>query len=508
MKQSNRLLFIPLDSRPCCSVFFQRLAGFRGIQLCMPPAEMLGNLECRGDSEKLWSWLEAQDSELPAVVSVDMLFWGGLVGSRRPADMDEELRQKLGNRVSLLCARDNTFAFNTIMRVAPTQKTTSEIQEAELLIKASQLLASHYGSLEDLKEAFTNNQAQDYLISQGVKLPNQVWRDYLRQRQQKSLINSALVREWKSSCRDSHRNSYLLFGFDDCQTHGFNLLEGNYLNALAENSHNIAITTGTDELAQLLLARYAASGQSLGVVWNSAEVGEIITRYEDCSLTEVLQRQAKVTQTNLIYDDAENACRKVLFIWGPRGNFQEESFVQRDERWPRIPDSMNVFFERMRAALDQGKHVVLADVAYANGGDCSLVNHLLKSGLLTRLSGYAAWNTSGNALGTALSTLLMIPEKEDNLSFLAYKRFLIERILDDCVYESIVRPQLIKAMGGSFRQLSSRETEVLQKRIKYKLWQIFKHYTADVSLRLDVKDISVILPWRRLFEADISVGLE
>ena len=362
MKQSNRLLFIPLDSRPCCSVFFQRLAGFRGVQLCMPPAEMLGNLECRGDSEKLWSWLEAQDSELPAVVSVDMLFWGGLVGSRRPADMDEELRQKLGNRVSLLCARDNTFAFNTIMRVAPTQKTTSEIQEAELLIKASQLLASHYGSLEDLKEAFTNNQAQDYLISQGVKLPNQVWRDYLRQRQQKSLINSALVREWKSSCRDSHRNSYLLFGFDDCQTHGFNLLEGNYLNALAENSHNIAITTGTDELAQLLLARYAASGQSVGVVWNSAEVGEIITRYEDCSLTEVLQRQAKVTQTNLIYDDAENACRKVLFIWGPRGNFQEESFVQRDERWPRIPDSMNGFFERMRAALDQGKHVVLADI--------------------------------------------------------------------------------------------------------------------------------------------------
>lgn len=500
----GRLLFVPLDSRPCCSLFVQRLAEFRGLKLCMPPAEWFGNLECRGRSEQLWTWLREQDDGLPALLSADMLLWGGLVGSRRPADLEENQRQSLLKNLNYLGERGNTYAFSTIMRVAPTQKTTGEIQEAELLVKASRLLASHYGDLDILKEAFASNQAQEYLESQGIKLSNQVWRDYLKQRQHKNAANLALISAWKQA-RDS---SYLLFGHDDCQTQGLNLLESSVLQEAARDCGGISFTTGTDELAQLLLARCAAPGQTVSVVWNKEDVCDLVTRYEDCSLGEVMRRQAQVTNTVLDFSDDNEQCEKVLFVWGPWGSVQEESFSQRDAHWPAIPDRFNAFFDKIEDALDAGKSVVLADVAYANGGDCSLVKHLLERKLLTRLSGYAAWNTSGNTLGTALSALLMLPDNVDRNSFLAYKRFLLERVLDDCIYESMVRPQLIRAMGGSFRPLSERETEVLQKRIKEKLWHVYKLYTANMPLHVGVKDISVRLPWRRLFEAEISVEVE
>ena len=95
MDSSGSLIFIPLDSRPCCNLFVQRLADFRRLSLRMPPAEWLGNLECRGSSEQLWEWLREQDDAVPALLSADMLLWGGLVGSRRPADVEENQRQSL-----------------------------------------------------------------------------------------------------------------------------------------------------------------------------------------------------------------------------------------------------------------------------------------------------------------------------------------------------------------------------------------------------------------------------
>ena len=504
MNSIDKVLFIPLDSRPCCSSFVQRLADFRGIQLCMPPMEMLGNLECRGNSEQLWDWLKGYDDDIPAILSVDMLLWGGLVGSRRPADVDEEARRNLMSNMRDLCTRRCVYAFNTIMRVAPTQKTVSDTNEAELLVKASKLLCSYFDSIDEMKEGFASNHAQQYLSSQGINISCLVWRDYLKQRQQKHIANMELLKAWSKSLKEA----YLLFGYDDCQTKGFNYLETNSFSDAVAASDNIGITTGADELAQLLLARYATSGQTIGVVWDDPSTKEIITRYEDCTLEELLGRQAKVTQTSLCSDPEAGNCQKLLFVWGPKGEVQEESFVQRGGHRRYSLDGYNDFLDKMAEAMERGCRVVLADVAYANGGDSALLMHLLERRLLWRLSGYAAWNTAGNTLGTALSTLLMLGDMDDRISVQANKRFLLERLLDDGVYESVIRPQFVKAVGGSFRILSERETEVMQRRIKDKLWYMLNMCLERVPFSFKVKDISIRLPWRRLFEADIRVDIE
>ena len=53
--------------------------------------------------------------------------------------------------------------------------------------------------------------------------------------------------------------------------------------------------------------------------------------------------------------------------------------------------------------LAEGKVVSIADNAYANGADLSLIQLLNTNGLLLKVSGYAGWNTSANTIGTAIA---------------------------------------------------------------------------------------------------------
>ena len=69
-----------------------------------------------------------------------------------------------------------------------------------------------------------------------------------------------------------------------------------------------ALAKGIGFVLQLLLARCAAPGQTVSVVWNKEDVCDLVTRYEDCSLGEVMRRQAQVTNTVLDFSDDNEQC--------------------------------------------------------------------------------------------------------------------------------------------------------------------------------------------------------
>ena len=52
-KQSSVLL-MPLDSRPVCSTMVQKLGQLAGINVIVPPKELLDNYQEPADREKLW----------------------------------------------------------------------------------------------------------------------------------------------------------------------------------------------------------------------------------------------------------------------------------------------------------------------------------------------------------------------------------------------------------------------------------------------------------------------
>jgi hypothetical protein len=93
-------------------------------------------------------------------------------------------------------------------------------------------------------------------------------------------------------------------------------------------------------------------------------------------------------------------------------------------------------------AVAQGKSVVLVDVAYANGADPLLLKAIKdEPDVLPQLAGYAAWNTPGNAIGSALAMGLGVvyAHKYGTGSGSRHRKTIATRLLDDGVFQSQVR---------------------------------------------------------------------
>lgn len=79
-----RVLLVPLDDRPPSLQWPVRLGAIAGATVVTPPREMLGRFTTPGRPGAIIEWLRGQDlaSFDAAIVSLDMLVYGGLVASR------------------------------------------------------------------------------------------------------------------------------------------------------------------------------------------------------------------------------------------------------------------------------------------------------------------------------------------------------------------------------------------------------------------------------------------
>src|SRR4051812_20801115 len=82
--RAERILLVPLDSRPAAGQFAQMIAKLANVDLRLPEYGSLGRFTMPGSPGTVLSWLENQNySEVKAVVvSADMIAYGGLIASR------------------------------------------------------------------------------------------------------------------------------------------------------------------------------------------------------------------------------------------------------------------------------------------------------------------------------------------------------------------------------------------------------------------------------------------
>jgi len=79
-------------------------------------------------------------------------------------------------------------------------------------------------------------------------------------------------------------------------------------------------------------------------------------------------------------------------------------FIQVPRRPSTLPEGeANPLVESLRAWMDQGRPAALAHLAYINRMDPVLARAVVERLELTRLEGFAAWNTPANALGTVVA---------------------------------------------------------------------------------------------------------
>ncbi|HUS81362.1 MAG TPA: DUF4127 family protein, partial [Armatimonadota bacterium] len=154
--RTHRVLYVPLDDRPCNAKWPRMLASVVDFELIMPPDELLGRYNTPGNPAAIAEWLMRSRGRIDAaVVSLDMLAYGGLIASRSlntPTEvaMDrlrvlDVLRGHLGDA--------SILAFNVIMRLSITADSPQTAQYWQLMREWTELSYQvHALSRPDLEE--------------------------------------------------------------------------------------------------------------------------------------------------------------------------------------------------------------------------------------------------------------------------------------------------------------------------------------------------------------------
>ena len=393
------------------------------------------------------------------VVSLDTIAHGGLVPSRRSLDSFEEIKDRMLSVKNILTEKNaKVYAFSSIMSISNNNINEEEKEYWNL-----------YGE-KIFKYSF------DYHKNGEAKtdVPDEIVDDYLNTRKRNFEINK-LYLEW------AKENFFetLVFSKDDCAQYGFNVKEAQELSCIIKKENlNALVKTGSDEIPLSLLSRALTNGKSLKIapIFTEPKWVDKISKYEDVSVYESVKGQIELAGGRIV-DEAE--ADMILLV----NNFKEEQ--------GELVMGVDVegFCGNLQLPLD--KPYLIADIRNANGADNSFVKCLFEKDFISdKFLGYAAWNTTGNTLGSGLCCAI-VKYFAKNVKECAFKKVQAVRFLDDWAYQANVR-KVLKSY------LKTIDVEELKSKMS--------DYEIVVNKKLDTNytNISYGYPWDRFFEIEVE----
>jgi len=185
------------------------------------------------------------------------------------------------------------------------------------------------------------------------------------------------------------------------------------------------------------------------------------------------------------------------------------------------------FASEIAGKVNAKKRVLVGDIdvkGEIQGGDESFTEEMLGQRVFRSLYSYAAWNTAGNTIGTTLpqgvifQTLISRKSgsKDRKNGYTARTGrtrraqdwFMVNRLMDDYVYHSLVRPKALQFIRESkwnaFRlddDQTRQVTEFCAEKLKPIALDISQKYFERTTCSITV---DFVLPWNRTFEAEID----
>lgn len=487
--KSRKVVLIPIDSRPVTYSFPQQVAEIAGLEAIVPPVEIMGSLEAPADVEALSSWLDEtlrlHQPEL-LVVCIDSLLYGGLVASRcslNPLNEIMERTKKIVDWKKLAGAKIKILVQSSIMRIP--HYNTSQTEPAYW---------QEFGE-RIFRWSVLNHQLQVGVLTSDIELkqleaqiPNAVLCEFLMRRERNFCVNESLILLAASGAID-----YLVFSQDDTSQYGLNVLEKTRLVAQAKTigAKNVVAYAGTDETIVALLARWliesSVAAPSVSVHFVPENGKDIVSKFEGQTIGRSFEAIADVMHLNSQVRDlqVEDDFAVIIHTGGDR----QEDHLDASKV---ALDTTALTEATIKEIESQTIGVVLCDVAYSNGADPILVDALLqKPALIEKLYGYGGWNTTNNAVGSALAMAVAVWYARLNKCNYqeALKRALFVRFADDWGYQSLARPKLnAGASNASLQNLMTPSVNTLGK-----------------LFGIDPKTVFLTLPWKRTFEVEIGL---
>ncbi|CAM3649550.1 DUF4127 domain-containing protein [Erysipelothrix urinaevulpis] len=499
-----KILYIPLDERPCNYEIPQQIVkGNDAVELIVPPIELLGEKKISADIKKLWHFVEENISQVQgAVLSIDTLLFGGLIPSRIHHLSQEDVEWSINKIRNLkkLNPTLNLYAFECIMR--SPQYDSSEEEPDYYETHGYALHRRAYLKDKENRDSLTDIEMKEL---KEIEIPENYLQDYEWRRDFNLNYNLEVARLVKEGILD-----FLVIPQDDSSEYGYTAIaQQKVVKYLSQHDleSKINIYPGADEVGTSLLARCLNDTKNrltkVYAFYSSTLGPTIVPNYEDRPMHENLKYHLDVTQSMLVNSPEE--ADFILAINAP-GKVMEEAFDQQNRDITYTSHRNLLYFvKEINRLIDKGYQVSICDSAFSNGGDLQLIKYLDEFELFDKLLAYAGWNTNSNTLGTVLgSSIYFFDQAYENRH-----EPIIYRLLEDGFYQAEVRQEIVNAYlpihGLSYYNFKDKQALVEEEIAK--LIQI-RYNELKLAQVIKIETINVWMPWKRMFEVGLNLKIK
>ncbi len=495
----KKIVLIPLDERPCNARFPTMMPGGR-YHTVVPPLSLLGKKKAPADVGALERWLRAQAEDADyLILSLDMMLYGGIVPSRLHRLSEEEIDAKMSFLEGLKKRNSHLriYAFQLIMRCPSYSSSDEEPDYYEQWGAQIHLLGKYEHLLQLGKLSKEEKGDRLRLLSE---IPQEALSDFLGRRKKNLAALMRSLEYVKSGAID-----FFVVPQDDAAVYGYTSMDQMTVRRYIKENflhRKIMMYPSADDTGMTLLARAVndlyGKRPKIFVRYASAKGAFVIPSFEDRMIDETLNYQ--IMASGGVRTDSAEECDIYFAVNIGSGMYPENPDIVTCYD---IERNLAMFLENIEDALGQGKTVALADVARANGGDCELIGLLSASGLLLRIHAYAGWNTSSNTIGTVICQSALLWQGGD---VPANRKFLLHRYVEDVAYCSHTRAYVtehcLPALGLNYFHADGQNGRAAEC-VREELLRYLQNFLPEVYE--EIEDLSVTLPWERMFEADIRL---
>ena len=506
MLSMRKIIYIPLDERPCNYKFPILLGEITdNYKLITPPMGIMGDKKKPANIEALWKWLEEEVEQADgAILSLDTLIYGGIIPSRLHYLSLEECRNRIEKLKEIKLKKNiPMYGFNLIMRCP---RYSSSDEEPEYYEDYGREIFTQ-GYIKHRIELNIAEEEEKVELEKIKKiLPQEVLDDYVNRRKLNREVNKLAIDLVKDEVLD-----FLCIPQDDSAPYGLTALDQQYVRGyIDEREVNLKVYMypGADEVGCTLLARMINNMENktplVYVRYSSIQGPKIIPLYEDRYSYESVKYQI-IAAGGLLATSISEA-DMVLLVNSP-GETMMEAIVQKQNSigYDVFRNLIELIEFADYAVGKLNKPVVLADIAFANGADLKLIKLLKEKKLLFKLAGYAGWNTSSNTLGTCIAQGMISSIYGNNQK---NRDFLALRFVEDAGYCASVRKEVAEnhapKMNFNWFEVDGQRGEISN--IVRRLLIEF----INLNLNYDEYKIEILdtyMPWRRMFEVGLEVRL-
>ena len=492
---AETVLFVPQDDRPVSLQYTVDTAKAAGMTVLTPPQNLISGKTYKGQADQIWNWVEQNAGRADVMVlSTDTLIYGGLVDSRKHNLPLSTLEYRLKRIEALKANYKNTriYGFGTVMRSPRASGGGTEPSYyADYGPTIFQIAA-----LQDKLDAGTLTQAETQkLMSLQASVPVEYLQDWFSRRQKNMQINKGLIDEARKGVFE-----YFALGHDDTSQLSQSALEGRYLSQYSKGIPRTQYGSfpGADQLGLLLMARSrtdeSVEKPTFSIIYPLGGAGKTLPGYEDQTIDKTIAEHVEAVGGTMTTAGKPTV---LLAVNTPLSTSTSES--EAFGNFPMVSQATNAFVDRIQQATEQGVTVSVADIAYNNGSDNTLVGAMYKRDILYKIGAYNGWNTASNTVGYAIAQGLLLK----SMSPEGYRDMLTQQYLDNWAYQANIRKDIYR-MQDSIRTDNVRYSGDLNSKLEEYLQERIQDF-GKTYLKVDPRTIKATFPWGRLFETDITV---